>query len=133
MGCIVSGVETPDHVGERPASGHDQDRLRGRKQDRDEHGVLLGKTVNGGVELRMDWESTAVAIAGLALHDMIKSVDPAAVLGDIHLIEKTGGKRGHWVADASEPADHGQAVVIVSSTSTAAGTREDLTGPAIAG
>ena len=51
----------------------------------------------------------------------------------IHLIEKTGGKRGHWVAGASVPADHGQAVVIVSSTSTAAGTREDLTGPAIAG
>ena len=92
--------------------------------------ATVAATAKTGAEMEA---LTAVAIAGLALHDMIKSVDPAAVLGDIHLIEKTGGKRGHWVADASEPADHGQAVVIVSSTSTAAGTREDLTGPAIAG
>ena len=92
--------------------------------------ATVAATAKTGAEMEA---LTAVAIAGLALHDMIKSVDPAAVLGDIHLIEKTGGKRGHWVADASVPADHGQAVVIVSSTSTAAGTREDLTGPAIAG
>ena len=76
---------------------------------------------------------TAVAVAGLALHDMVKSVDPAAVLGDIRLIEKTGGKRGHWVADAPGPAERGRAVVVVSSTSTAAGSGDDLTGPAIAG
>jgi len=92
--------------------------------------ATVAATAKTGAEMEA---LTAVAIAGLALHDMIKSVDPAAVLGDIHLIEKTGGKRGHWVAGASVPADHGQAVVIVSSTSTAAGTREDLTGPAIAG
>ena len=86
--------------------------------------ATVAATAKTGAEMEA---LTAVAIAGLALHDMIKSVDPAAVLGDIHLIEKTGGKRGHWVAGASVPADHGQAVVIVSSTSTAAGTREDLT------
>ena len=33
---------------------------------------------------------TAVAVAGLALHDMIKAVDPAAVLTDVCLIEKDG-------------------------------------------
>jgi cyclic pyranopterin monophosphate synthase len=39
---------------------------------------------------------TAVAIAGLTLHDMIKAVDAAATLTDIRLHEKTGGKHGHW-------------------------------------
>jgi cyclic pyranopterin monophosphate synthase len=39
---------------------------------------------------------TAVAAAGLALIDMIKAVDPAAVLTDIRVEEKTGGKTGLW-------------------------------------
>ncbi|MFF0494101.1 bifunctional molybdenum cofactor biosynthesis protein MoaC/MoaB [Nocardia sp. NPDC004068] len=39
---------------------------------------------------------TAVAVAGLTLHDMVKAVDPAAVLTDIRLVAKDGGKHGHW-------------------------------------
>jgi cyclic pyranopterin phosphate synthase len=39
---------------------------------------------------------TAVAVAGLALHDMIKAVDPAAVLDAVRLVEKVGGKSGTW-------------------------------------
>ena len=40
---------------------------------------------------------TAVAVAGLTLHDMIKSVDPAAVLDEIRVERKDGGKTGSWV------------------------------------
>ncbi|WP_280383540.1 bifunctional molybdenum cofactor biosynthesis protein MoaC/MoaB [Nocardia wallacei] len=39
---------------------------------------------------------TAVAVAGLTLHDMVKAVDPAAVLNGVRLLTKDGGKRGHW-------------------------------------
>ena len=39
---------------------------------------------------------TAVAAAGLALIDMIKAVDPAAVITGIRVEEKTGGKTGLW-------------------------------------
>jgi cyclic pyranopterin phosphate synthase len=39
---------------------------------------------------------TAVATSGLALIDMIKAVDPAAVITDIRVEEKTGGKTGTW-------------------------------------
>ncbi len=39
---------------------------------------------------------TAVAVAGLALHDMIKAVDPAAVLTDVRVERKEGGKTGEW-------------------------------------
>jgi cyclic pyranopterin phosphate synthase len=93
--------------------------------------AVTGKT---GVEMEA---LTAVAIAGLTLHDMIKAVDPAATLGDIRLLEKTGGKRGHWLAEERaegtrlEAPSRGAAIVIVSSTRAAAGSAEDRTGPII--
>jgi cyclic pyranopterin phosphate synthase len=40
---------------------------------------------------------TAVAVAGLTLHDMVKAVDPAATLNGVRLLTKEGGKHGHWV------------------------------------
>lgn len=39
---------------------------------------------------------TAVTVAGLTLHDMIKAVDPAAVLSEVRLDRKEGGKTGVW-------------------------------------
>ncbi|MFF2552125.1 bifunctional molybdenum cofactor biosynthesis protein MoaC/MoaB [Nocardia sp. NPDC058058] len=94
---------------------------------------------------------TAVAVAGLTLHDMIKAVDPAASLHAVRLLTKDGGKHGHWVREremAAHTADAGQhaphltptpaygtgrtAVVLVASTGAAAGSREDTTGPVLA-
>ena len=42
---------------------------------------------------------TAVAGAGLALHDMIKAVDPAAVLDEVRVERKEGGKTGTWTRE----------------------------------
>ncbi|MDQ4092979.1 MAG: cyclic pyranopterin monophosphate synthase MoaC [Actinomycetota bacterium] len=39
---------------------------------------------------------TAVAVTGLALHDMVKAVDPAAVLDAVRVDRKEGGKTGLW-------------------------------------
>jgi cyclic pyranopterin monophosphate synthase len=39
---------------------------------------------------------TAVAVAGLAIIDMVKSVDKAAVITDIRIEEKLGGKSGTY-------------------------------------
>ncbi|GII65367.1 cyclic pyranopterin monophosphate synthase accessory protein [Sphaerisporangium krabiense] len=39
---------------------------------------------------------TAVSVAALAMVDMIKAVDPAAVISDVRVEEKTGGKTGVW-------------------------------------
>jgi cyclic pyranopterin phosphate synthase len=39
---------------------------------------------------------TAVAVAGLALIDMIKAVDPAASLEAVRVLRKEGGKTGLW-------------------------------------
>ena len=38
----------------------------------------------------------AVAVAALTIYDMLKAVDKAMVIGDICLVEKTGGKSGNF-------------------------------------
>jgi cyclic pyranopterin monophosphate synthase len=43
---------------------------------------------------------TAVAVAGLTLHDMVKAVDPAAVLDAVRVERKEGGKTGTWTRPA---------------------------------
>jgi cyclic pyranopterin phosphate synthase len=39
---------------------------------------------------------TAVSVAGLALIDMVKAVDPAAVVTDVRVEHKSGGVHGDW-------------------------------------
>ncbi|GAA3460050.1 cyclic pyranopterin monophosphate synthase MoaC [Saccharothrix longispora] len=39
---------------------------------------------------------TAVAVAGLTLHDMVKAVDPAASMDAVRVERKEGGKTGLW-------------------------------------
>lgn len=39
---------------------------------------------------------TSVVTAGLALYDMVKAVDRSAVLTDVRLEHKSGGRRGDW-------------------------------------
>lgn len=39
---------------------------------------------------------TAVAVAGLAVIDMVKAVDPAASLRDVQVEAKDGGRNGPW-------------------------------------
>jgi cyclic pyranopterin phosphate synthase len=55
----------------------------------------IGRT---GVEMEA---LTAVQVGLLTVYDMCKAVDRAMVMGDIRLLEKSGGKSGHWVAPAS--------------------------------
>jgi cyclic pyranopterin phosphate synthase len=42
---------------------------------------------------------TAVAVAGLTVYDMIKAVDREAVLGEIRVVAKSGGKSGDWTRE----------------------------------
>jgi cyclic pyranopterin phosphate synthase len=51
-----------------------------------------GKT---GVEMEA---LTATQIALLTIYDMCKAVDRGMIIGNVHLLEKKGGKSGHWVA-----------------------------------
>ena len=46
---------------------------------------------------------TAVAVAALTLVDMVKAVDKAAVIEDVRVVRKSGGRSGAWSRDADEP------------------------------
>jgi cyclic pyranopterin phosphate synthase len=52
----------------------------------------LGRT---GVEMEA---LTAVQVGLLTVYDMCKAADRGMVMGDIRLLEKSGGKSGRWVA-----------------------------------
>src|SRR6201996_8264205 len=77
------------------------------------HGVTVDLTVtDDGVDITattrtadrtgVEMEAlTSVSVAALALIDMIKAVDPAAVITDVRVDEKTGGKTGLWRRPAS--------------------------------
>ena len=41
---------------------------------------------------------TAVQVALLTIYDMCKAVDRGMTITDVKLLEKQGGKSGHWVA-----------------------------------
>jgi len=59
--------------------------------------VLISATVRTTDRTGVEMEAlTAVAVAGLTLHDMIKAVDPAAVLDAVRVERKDGGKTGTW-------------------------------------
>ncbi|GAA1504055.1 cyclic pyranopterin monophosphate synthase MoaC [Brevibacterium permense] len=56
------------------------------------------KTVSKtGVEMEA---LNAVTTAALTIFDMIKAVDSRAVIGDIKVIEKNGGKSGDWARES---------------------------------
>ena len=46
-----------------------------------------------GVEMEA---MTAVSVALLTIYDMVKAVDRGMVIENIRLLEKSGGKSGHW-------------------------------------
>jgi cyclic pyranopterin phosphate synthase len=50
-------------------------------------------TATTGVEMEA---LTAVSVAALTVYDMVKAVDKSMVIGEIRLMEKTGGKSGTW-------------------------------------
>lgn len=50
-------------------------------------------TAATGVEMEA---LTAVAVAALTLYDMLKAVDRGMVIGDVCLVEKKGGRSGHY-------------------------------------
>jgi cyclic pyranopterin monophosphate synthase len=39
---------------------------------------------------------TAVSVAALTIYDMVKAVDKEMVIGDVCLVEKKGGRSGHY-------------------------------------
>ena len=59
---------------------------------------LTGKT---GTEMEA---IVAVTFALVTIYDMAKALDKGMVIGEVKLLEKRGGKSGHWTADGYSSA-----------------------------
>jgi molybdenum cofactor biosynthesis protein MoaC len=90
-----------------------------------EDGVTVISSVTAVWKTGVEMEALlAVQVAATALFDMLKMVDPAMRITDVHVAEKTGGK-----SDFRESVPEGfRAAVIVTSDGTAAGKRKDRSG-----
>jgi cyclic pyranopterin monophosphate synthase len=92
-------------------------------------------TARTGVEMEA---LTAAGVAALTLYDMAKALQRDIAIERVELLSKEGGRSGTWsrrepdtaTAPAPVAAKH-EATVITCSTRTAAGEREDRSGPAV--
>jgi cyclic pyranopterin phosphate synthase len=55
--------------------------------------ITVKTTDRTGVEMEA---LTAVAVAGLNVIDMVKAVDRSAVISEVRVLAKSGGRRGDW-------------------------------------
>lgn len=63
------------------------------------HSVLCEVTARTTGQTGVEMEAlTAVSVALLTIYDMCKAVDRGMCIEDIRLLEKAGGKSGHWTA-----------------------------------
>jgi cyclic pyranopterin phosphate synthase len=73
------------------------------------------EVVRGGVRVRarvravdrtgVEMEAlVAAAVAALTVYDMVKAVDRAASITDLRLLEKSGGRSGHWRRSSASPS-----------------------------
>jgi len=63
----------------------------------DDGAVAISATVRTADRTGVEMEAlTCVSVAGLTVIDMVKAVDPAAVITDVRVEAKSGGKTGEW-------------------------------------
>ena len=68
----------------------------------DDDGVAIRATVRTADRTGIEMEAlTAVAVAALALIDMVKAVDRHARITDVRVVAKSGGRSGDWREDGA--------------------------------
>ncbi len=70
--------------------------------DREASAVTVEATVACTGRTGVEMEAlTAVSVAALTVYDMVKAVDRSMVIEDVALVEKEGGRSGHWIRGGS--------------------------------
>lgn len=60
-------------------------------------GIAITATAKTAAQTGVEMEAmTAVSVAALTIYDMTKALDKTISIAEIHLLEKTGGKSGHF-------------------------------------
>jgi cyclic pyranopterin phosphate synthase len=103
--------------------------------DRDAGTVTIRAEVAATARTGVEMEAlTAASVAALTLYDMSKALQRDISIERVELLEKSGGRSGTFSrgeplpSAAPAPAEH-EAVVVICSTRSAAGEREDSAGP----
>lgn len=101
--------------------------------DRDAGTVLVRAEARATARTGVEMEAlTAATVAALTLYDMAKALQRDIVIERVELLEKEGGRTGVYVHDTAPlPAADHEAVVVTCSNRSAAGEREDASGPAL--
>jgi cyclic pyranopterin phosphate synthase len=110
--------------------------------DRDQGTVRITAEVSTTARTGVEMEAlTAVSVAALTLYDMTKALQRDVVIEEVALLHKEGGRSGSWTreedtgtAEPEQPAPGGpafEAAVITCSNRSAAGARDDASGPAL--
>lgn len=72
--------------------------------DEDNNAVLCEASVRTMERTGVEMEAlTAVSVALLTVYDMCKAVDRGMVIEAVGVLEKSGGKSGHWQVDQVAP------------------------------
>ena len=97
-------------------------------------GVELTATVRTTARTGVEMEALAAVVgAALTVVDMTKAVDRTAVITDVRVLSKSGGRSGGGpVPHPAAVPDGARAVVVTVSDRAASGEREDRSGPAAA-
>jgi cyclic pyranopterin phosphate synthase len=114
--------------------------------DKDEGTIRITAEVSATARTGVEMEAlTAVSVAALTLYDMTKALQRDVVIEEVALLHKDGGRAGSWTrssvrheaahpaeAPSSRPAEPVHEVAVITcSNRSAAGTREDASGPAL--
>jgi len=75
---------------------------KGRALNPVECSIQITASARGIAKTGFEMEAlVAVSISALTIYDMCKAVDRGMTVGEIHLVRKSGGKSGLYVADGS--------------------------------
>jgi cyclic pyranopterin phosphate synthase len=111
--------------------------------DREEGTVRITAEVSATARTGVEMEAlTAASVAALTLYDMAKALQRDIVIERVELLHKQGGRSGTWTRPAHgrdeleaprqvPMASSHEAAVITCSNRSAAGSRDDTSGPAL--
>ncbi|CAB5494927.1 Cyclic pyranopterin monophosphate synthase accessory protein [uncultured Gammaproteobacteria bacterium] len=69
-----------------------------------ENGVQITTLAKLNAQTGVEMEAlTAASVAALTIYDMCKALERFIKITDIQLLEKEGGKSGHWTSDTQHP------------------------------
>jgi cyclic pyranopterin phosphate synthase len=97
---------------------------------------------DGSIEIRAEVRVTArtgcemealiaASVAALTVYDMSKALQRDIVIERVELLEKSGGRSGDYARDQPVATAEHEAVVVTCSNRSAAGERDDTSGPAL--